>query len=125
MIRKSEGVLAAMSSFEFTTDDFCDGRRVARRIADIAPRCRVVVTGVIYSTQVTKDRRTSTSFECLLDDGTGELGLLFLGRRRVAGLEVGTRCTVEGTAIMEGGRYELWNPFYRIESLRGSPPPHE
>ena len=56
------------------------------------------------------------SYFCLLDDGAGEIGLLFLGRRGVAGMVVGTRCTVEGTARIEGGRLVGWNPFYRIEA---------
>ena len=74
----------------------------------------MVVTGVIYSTQVTKEHGTA-SYECLLDDGTAEMGLLFLGQRRVAGMVVGTRCTVEGTARMEGDLLVVWNPLYRIE----------
>ncbi len=103
-----------------TTDGFTDsacwgGRPVARTIADAVPRGRVVVTGVIYSTQVSKEHGTD-SYECLMDDGTGEIGLLFLGRRRVAGMMVGTRCTVEGTARMQGGRLLVWNPLYRIEA---------
>ena len=103
-----------MSSHEFTDARCWGGRPVARRIADTVPRSRVVVTGVIYSTQVTKQRGTP-SYECLLDDGSGEIGLLFLGRRNVAGIVVGTRCTVEGTARTESSRYVLWNPLYRIE----------
>jgi hypothetical protein len=103
-----------MSSTEFTAAGCWAGKPVARRIADIVPRGRVVVTGVIYHTEVTQERGTP-SYECLLDDGSGQLGLLFLGRRDVAGIVVGTRCTVEGTARMEGSRYVLWNPLYRIE----------
>ena len=51
----------------------------------------------------------------LLDDGTGELGLLFLGQRCVAGMVVGTRRMVEGPATMADGRLVVWNPLYRIE----------
>lgn len=107
-----------MSPGQFTTAACWGGRPVARRIVDAVSRGRVVVTGVIYSIQVTEDRGTP-SYECLLDDGTGELGLLFLGRRRVAGIMIGTRCTVEGTARMEGGRFVVWNPLYRIEPASG------
>lgn len=103
-----------MSSDQFTDSDWWGGRPVARKIAQAVPRGRVVVTGVIYSTEVTKQRGTP-SYECLMDDGTAEIGLLFLGRRSVAGIVVGTRCTVEGTARMEGGRLVVWNPLYRIE----------
>ena len=103
-----------MSSDEFTDADWWEGRPVARKIAEAVPRGRVVVTGVIYSTEVTHEHGTA-SYECLMDDGTGEIGLLFLGRRSVAGIVVGTRCTVEGTARTEGGRLVVWNPLYRLE----------
>ena len=65
------------------------------------------------------DARHGTGFYvCLLDDGTGEIGLLFLGPPSVAGMVVGTRCTVEGTARIAGGRLVVWNPLYRIERSR-------
>ena len=104
-----------MSSWwEFTEAASWGGRPVARRAVEAAPRMRVVATGVIYSTCVTQDHGTPC-YECLLDDGSGELGLVFLGRRSVAGLEVGVRCTVEGTARVDRGRLVVWNPIYRIE----------
>jgi hypothetical protein len=55
--------------------------------------------------------------------GTGQLGLVFHGRRVAAGIVVGTRCTVEGTARMADRRLVVWNPLYRIEPAdhRGDP----
>ena len=103
-----------MSSSELTTAACWAGRPVARKIIDTVPRGRVVITGVVCVTRVTEERGTD-SFECLMDDGSGELGLLFLGRRTVPGITIGTRCTVEGTARIEGGRFVLWNPLYQIE----------
>jgi hypothetical protein len=99
---------------DFTESEWWGGRPVARKIAESVPRGRVVVSGVVYSAGVTDDLGTA-SYECMLDDGTGEIALLFIGRRNVAGMAVGTRCMVEGTARMEGGRLVLWNPLYRIE----------
>ena len=107
-----------MSSTEFYEDDVWGGRPVARKISDALPRARVVVSGVIDATGLNADYGT-TSFECTLDDGTGKIALVFLGRRTVAGLSVGARCTVEGTAKIEGGRLVVWNPLYRIEPADG------
>jgi hypothetical protein len=107
-----------VSAAEFTNRNYWGGRPVAHWIADAVPRGRVVVTGVVYSTDVTKTHG-SPSYLCLLDDGTADIGLLFLGQRHVAGMVVGTRCTVEGTAQMDGGRLVLWNPVYRIEPADG------
>ncbi len=102
-----------MSTGEFTEADCWGGRPVARKIADAAPRRRVVVTGIITSTQIRI--HGTPSYHCLFDDGTGQIGLLFLGRRSVAGMVVGTRCTIEGTAQLDGSRLVVWNPVYRIE----------
>jgi hypothetical protein len=103
-----------MSTFEFTDATSWGGRPVAHKIADAIPRGRVVVTGIIRSAEVL-DRYGTLSYVCLLADGTGEIGLLFLGQRRVAGMVVGTHCTVEGTASMADRRLMVWNPLYRIE----------
>ena len=73
------------------------------------PRERVVITGVIRSTRVTEDRG-GPSCECLLDDGTGEIGLVFSAGAASPGLEIGTRCTVEGTAGMDRRRLVVCEP---------------
>ena len=72
-----------------------------------------MTTGTICSTAIT-EVGGSTSFSCVLFDGSGEIGLLFLGRSSVPGVDVGTRCTVEGTARMGPHHLVLWNPTYRL-----------
>lgn len=104
-----------MSSSEFTEADIWGGRPVARKISDAVSRSRVVVSGVVDRTCAT-DFHGTTCYRCTLHDGTGQIVLLFLGRRQVAGIVVGSRCTVEGTAISEGGNLVVWNPLYRIET---------
>ncbi len=103
-----------MSAVEFTDAASWGGRPVACKIADAIPRGRLVVTGTVCSGRVV-DRYGTLSYVCLLDDGTGEIGLLFLGQSCVAGMVAGTRCTIEGTARMADGRLMVWNPLYRIE----------
>jgi RecG-like helicase len=103
-----------MSSFEFTDAATWADRPIARQVADARARARVVVTGIIRAAQVV-NRASSPAFCCTLDDGTGQLDLVFLGRRSVAGLAVGTRCRVEGTAQSEGNGLVIWNPLYRLE----------
>ena len=49
-----------------------------------------------------------------LDDGTGQVDLLFLGRVMVAGLEVGRRCAAEGAVAERDGRTVIWNPRYQL-----------
>jgi two-component system, OmpR family, sensor histidine kinase KdpD len=84
------------------------------RIADARPQDRVTVTGTICETQ-TVTLGGSPAYRCVLSDGTGQLDLLFLGRAAVAGLAVGTRCSIDGTATERGGRLAVWNPRYQVE----------
>jgi hypothetical protein len=106
-----------VSTASFTDGDTWGGRPVARRLADAAPRHRVVVTGTVCGTGTARSGALGPrgSFWCELDDGTGRIGLLFLGRSDVPGLTHGVRCTVEGTARPERGGLVLWNPLYRLE----------
>jgi hypothetical protein len=106
-----------VSTFDFSDAGAWAGRGLVQRVMDARPRDRLVVRGMIRTTgkRVTGE---TTAFTCVLDDGTGEVDLVFLGRPFVPGLGVGVTCTIEGTARVESGRLEIWNPFYRIE-----PPP--
>ena len=102
-----------MTDCEFTAGPSWGGRHVARRVADASARGRVVVTGTVRSAEtITVDG--SPSYRCAIDDGTGELDVLFVGRSSVAGVRVGARCSVEGTA--QPGRTVLWNPLYQLEA---------
>jgi hypothetical protein len=103
-----------VTGWEPTTGDCWGGRPIAHRIADAAPRRRVVVTGTIVAAEPGR-WRTIPSFICRLDDDTGCLTLVFGGSRSLPGMVKGALCTVEGTALTNGGALVLWNPFYRFE----------
>jgi hypothetical protein len=103
-----------VSSGKFTQSDYWAGRPVACTVADAQPRSRVVVTGTITEVS-TVEMQGVTSSRYVLDDATGQLDLLFLGRPKVAGLSFGVCCTTEGTARLDHDRLVVWNPLYRIE----------
>jgi two-component system, OmpR family, sensor histidine kinase KdpD len=84
-------------------------------ISDVRGQDRVRVTGTIISAQVTAVG-SSSAYRCVLADGTGELDLLFLGRAAIAGLAVGTRCSIQGVVTTRGGRLAVWNPRYQVHS---------
>jgi two-component system sensor histidine kinase KdpD len=92
----------------------------ATRISDVRSQGRVSVTGTIISTQATRIG-SSPAYRCVLADGTGELDLLFLGREAIAGLAVGTRCSVRGVVTARGSRPAVWNPRYQVQPA-GAPP---
>ncbi len=103
-----------MTAWEPTTGDSWGGRPIAHRLADGVPRRRVVVTGTIVATELSRWWQ-SPAYVCRLDDDTGSILLVFGGPRPVPGMIKGALCTVEGTAQSNGGALFLWNPFYRFE----------
>ncbi len=102
-----------MSGWEPTSGDSWGGRPIARRIADVAARRRVVVSATVVDAQRCIWRGSGAqAFE--LDDGTGRLTIVFGGLRSVPGMGIGARCTVEGTALADERGLVLWNPFYQF-----------
>ena len=59
------------------------------------------------------------ALQCTLADETGEITVVFLGRRQVAGIEPGAFVSVTGMAGERGGRLEILNPDYELLSTVG------
>lgn len=74
-------------------------------------RQKISVTGTL--TQVARRRVGDvSSIEAELDDGSDALTLIWLGRRRIAGIHPGTRMTVNGRIGRKRGHRVLFNPGY-------------
>lgn len=52
--------------------------------------------------------------EAELTDPTGEVVLIWMGRRRVAGIDAGRRLRVNGVITLESGRRVIYNPRYEL-----------
>jgi amino acid transporter len=76
-------------------------------------RDRVRVRGQVRSMRVAPQRDVAT-LECVIDDGTGTLLAVFLGRRELAGVNVGSRVELVGTAGVHQNRLAILNPSYRL-----------
>jgi hypothetical protein len=83
-------------------------------IADLTPGARAVVFGRIKSVVYTPRQHVPTLHAELID-GTGSVTLVWLGRRRIPGIEPGRTLEAQGcVAEAEGGlvifnpRYDLW-----------------
>jgi RecG-like helicase len=50
------------------------------------------------------------SLEALVSDGTGEVVVMFMGRRGISGLTLGTRVVVEGVLAEQRGELRMMNP---------------
>ena len=56
----------------------------------------------------------STGVEAGFFDGTDEITLVWIGRRRIPGLETGKRILVRGRVGERGGRKVIFNPYYEL-----------
>jgi amino acid transporter len=83
------------------------------QIGDLQRRQRARVSGRVRSVRVQAGAGVP-SVECTIADPTGQLMLVFQGRRRVPGLEPGAYLTVEGMVGERGRRIVMINPLFTI-----------
>jgi hypothetical protein len=101
------------------SDDRAKGReQIAARVADVRARSRLAVTGEIRSVAAVRHGH-SIACRMELDDGTGTLALLFLGRGAITGVSIGSCLRVWGTAIPECDGFVVWNPRYEFAAPSG------
>jgi hypothetical protein len=55
------------------------------------------------------------AFEVELFDGTGALTVIWLGRRRIAGVDPGRRMVVRGRLAQGGEHRVMYNPRYELK----------
>jgi RecG-like helicase len=79
------------------------------RIADAPTREAVKIAGVIQRMTVFPIQGQE-SLEALVSDGTGEIAVVFMGRRGIHGLTLGTRVVVEGVIADQRGGRRMMNP---------------
>jgi amino acid transporter len=84
-------------------------------IVDATWRKRVTIAGRVRSVRVAPLHDAPT-LELILVDATGSISVVFLGRRRLAGVQVGTKMIVEGTVGIHKARLAILNPSYQLLS---------
>ena len=84
-------------------------------IAEVRWRQRVVVRGTVRSMRVRPWAEGVSTLEATLVDETGGVTLVFLGRKRIAGLRLGTALEAEGMVGENRGRLVIINPVYRLQ----------
>jgi RecG-like helicase len=83
-------------------------------IEQLEPRQLATVAGRLRTVVLRTDGR-SPSVEAELFDGTGQVALVWMGRRRIVGLEAGTRLVATGRiAQLADGRLVVYNPIYEL-----------
>jgi len=87
----------------------------AKRIRDVEPRSRSKLAGVVRRITV-HPLEGHEALEALLYDGTGEISVVWMGRRSIAGISLGTKLVVEGMIGEQQGERRLVNPSFEFTS---------
>jgi hypothetical protein len=83
------------------------------RIIDARWRRHVTVAGRVRSLRVAPQHDVPT-VELVLVDDTGAISVVFLGRRQIVGVSVGSRMSVTGTVGIQKARLTILNPKYQL-----------
>lgn len=94
-LRKAHGVAGALS------------------ISEAPDRQPVTLRGNLRTVTV-MPRGGVPTLEADLDDGTGVITLVWLGRRHITGIDAGRAITVSGRIGRHDGRRILYNPRYEL-----------
>jgi hypothetical protein len=76
-------------------------------------RKRACVAGTLRTVTL-RPRGGAPALEAELYDGTDVVSLVWLGRRRIAGIEPGRRLRAEGLISVQDGRKVIFNPRYEL-----------
>ena len=90
----------------------------ATPIADLADRKDASVCGAVRSVTL-RPRVNVPALVVELYDGSKTLNLVWLGRRRIAGIVPGTYLTAHGLVTYKHGIPTIFNPAYEIKPVRG------
>jgi hypothetical protein len=90
----------------------------ARAGATPVPRCsrgeKVTISGRLISVMYCP-RTNLPTLEAELFDGSGSVTLVWLGRRRIPGIEPGRSLSAEGRLAIRDDRKVIYNPHYALE----------
>ena len=83
------------------------------RIDACPNRRRVKLAGVVRRITVTPIQG-SESLEAVISDGTSEVSVVWMGRRSIPGLTLGTRVIVDGVVAREDSTCRMVNPTFEF-----------
>ena len=83
-------------------------------IGDARWRERIKVAGRVKAMRVQPWADQVASLELTLADGTGGITVVFLGRRKLGGIDLGTHLVAEGTTSEHHGLLTMLNPSYQL-----------
>lgn len=91
----------------------------ATPVARCPDKEQVCVAGTLNSVKL-RPRGGAPTLEAELYDGTGTVTLVWLGRRRIAGIEPGRSMVARGRLMNDDGRWLIHNPRYELRPTRAA-----
>lgn len=121
-----QGPISRLTSRLATTESELEDRALqedtwrlgATPIADLVNRSNATVCGAVHSVTL-RPRVNVPALVVELYDGSKTLNLIWLGRRRIAGIAPGTFLTAYGRVTFKHGIPTIFNPSYEIKPVRG------
>jgi hypothetical protein len=110
MLRKLTSDVESLDADDLSSDAERSGAQPAR---DCACGEEVEVLGRLRSVEFCP-QDAAASLEAELFDGTEGVTLIWMGRRRIPGIEPGRTMRVRGRIAVREGRKVLYNPYYEI-----------
>ncbi|MCG5213949.1 OB-fold nucleic acid binding domain-containing protein [Streptosporangium sp. KLBMP 9127] len=94
-------------------------RHGATPIASCAERRRFCVAGTLRTVTL-RPRGGAPALEAELYDGSDVIDLVWLGRRKIIGIEPGRLVRAEGLVSLQDGRKVMFNPRYELRPVGGA-----
>lgn len=89
-----------------------------RSINLCTPGAPVVVRGIVRSVTI-RPRSAAPALEVELDDGSGSVTVVWLGRRRIPGIDAGRSMVVRGRLTCHTDNPTIYNPRYELKPSSG------
>lgn len=87
----------------------------AQRASDCQCGQQAVVLGRLRSVDLSP-KESAPTLEAELFDGTEGITLVWMGRRRISGIETGRTLKARGRISVREGRKVLYNPYYELQN---------
>ncbi len=114
------GLLHRLSHWASSSDqevrDLREAHESGQMTVEAAPERELVHLGGTLRAVTLRPRGGVPALEAELDDGTGVVVLVWLGRRRITGIQAGRALRASGRIGSQDGRRVIFNPRYELLS---------
>jgi RecJ-like exonuclease len=87
----------------------------ATTVVDAKPRESATISGRVVAIRI-ESIDAQPEFGAQVDDGTGRIDAIFMGRRSVPGIEPGAHVSITGTVCSSNALPRMFNPRYELLS---------